>query len=126
MDDPDVIAFVHPDADRVTQQPVIRQRFGPERIDLEARRLDARLRLRRQRSLEQSLADAERRDNHGKGENDSVPRWTHGWLLYRGWVPDRTIRRTIASGSADRQARACAGGPFSFSCPYERRHPPRA
>ena len=38
VDDPDVIAGVDRDADRRAEDPVVRQRLGPERIDLEARR----------------------------------------------------------------------------------------
>src|SRR5207302_3616039 len=39
MDDPDVVLLVDPDADRHAEQPVIGQRLGPQRIDLEDRRL---------------------------------------------------------------------------------------
>jgi hypothetical protein len=39
VDDEDVIARVHADADRRSEHPVVRQRLGPHRIDLEARRL---------------------------------------------------------------------------------------
>ena len=39
MDDPDVIALVHRDADRRAEHPMVRQRLRPERIDLEVRRL---------------------------------------------------------------------------------------
>ena len=37
--DEDVIARVDAHADRVAQHPVVRQRLGPERVDLEPRRL---------------------------------------------------------------------------------------
>ena len=38
MDDPDVILRVDGDADRLPENPVIRQRLRPEGIDFEARR----------------------------------------------------------------------------------------
>ena len=40
MDDPDVILGVDPEADDLAEHPVVRQRLGPQRIDLEPRRLE--------------------------------------------------------------------------------------
>ena len=40
MHDEHVIARVHADADHVAEHPVVGQRLGPQRIDLEARRRD--------------------------------------------------------------------------------------
>ena len=59
MDDPDVVLVVDPDADRHAEQPVIRQRLGPQRIDFEARRLDAAV-LSSASVLQDHLPDAER------------------------------------------------------------------
>ena len=59
MDDPDVIALVDPDADRIAEQPVVGQRLRPERIHLEARRLRARPALGSGRAFEPGLAQTE-------------------------------------------------------------------
>jgi hypothetical protein len=45
VDDPNVVALVERHTNRRPEQPVVRQRFGPERIDLEVRRLDRLTRL---------------------------------------------------------------------------------
>jgi hypothetical protein len=42
VDDPHVVLRVHRDADRLAENPLVRQRPGPERIDFETRRLRAR------------------------------------------------------------------------------------
>jgi hypothetical protein len=41
MNDPDIVLIVHPDPDGRSEQPVIRQRLRPKRVDLERRRLDS-------------------------------------------------------------------------------------
>ena len=47
MNDPDVVLLIDPHADGPAEQPVIRQRLRPQRIDFEHRRLDgASLRVR--------------------------------------------------------------------------------
>jgi predicted 3-demethylubiquinone-9 3-methyltransferase (glyoxalase superfamily) len=52
---------------------VIRQRLGPERVDLESRRLHARSRLRRRGPLEQRLANGQRGEQcHEPYANDEV------------------------------------------------------
>jgi hypothetical protein len=60
MDDPDVIVGIDPDADRLTENPVIRHRLRPQRIDFEARRLHGAVALRFSRPVENRLRDAER------------------------------------------------------------------
>ena len=40
MDDPHVILGVDAEADHLAEHPIVWQRLGPERIDLEARRLE--------------------------------------------------------------------------------------
>ncbi len=40
MNDPDMILRVHRDADGLAHDPMVGQRLGPQRIDLEARRGD--------------------------------------------------------------------------------------
>jgi hypothetical protein len=59
MHDEDVIVRIHRDADDVPEHPVVRQRFGPQRVDLEPRRLHgmrarigAERRLRREERAE--------------------------------------------------------------------------
>ena len=56
--DPDVVLRVDADADRLAEDPVVRQRLGPERIHFEPRRLNGGLRA--DRSVERPLRDAER------------------------------------------------------------------
>ena len=55
--DPDVVLPVDTEANRLSEHPVVRQRFGPERIDFKPRRLDGR--LRGNRSIERPLRDPE-------------------------------------------------------------------
>src|SRR5919197_797082 len=59
MNDVDMIAGVDADPDRHAEDPVIRQRLRPHRIDLEARRHRLAVGLRLSRSFQQVLADAE-------------------------------------------------------------------
>ena len=77
MDDPDVIVGIHPDADRLSEHPVIGHRLRPERIHLEARRLHRGFALGRCRSLENPLGDAEYDQESEKTRSDddrAVPR----------------------------------------------------
>ena len=67
MDDPDVILVVDPDADRHAEQPAVRQRLRPQRIDLEARRLHPVLLLRLRLVLKHGLPDTE--PEHCGGEH---------------------------------------------------------
>ena len=61
MNDPDVILRVDRDADRLAEDPVVRQRLGPQRIDFEPRRLHRRGRgAERRPSIESARAEAER------------------------------------------------------------------
>ena len=66
MDDPDVVLVVDPDADRHAEQPAVRQRLRPQRIDLEARRLDTVLLLCLGRVLKDGLPDTEPEHCGGK------------------------------------------------------------
>ena len=52
MDDPDVILGVDAEANHLTEHPVVGQGLRPERIDLEARRLERTPILRIGRTLE--------------------------------------------------------------------------
>ena len=70
MNDVDVILAVDADADRIAEHPMIRQRFRPERIDLEPRRLHRRVHLGRGGFLEQSLAESEHDKERKKGRTD--------------------------------------------------------
>ena len=74
MDDPDVILRVHRHADRRAEQPVVGERLRPHRIDLEARRLRAALRLRIHCALDDELTDPER-DNE-RDERTADPEMT--------------------------------------------------
>ena len=80
VDDPDVVLLVDPDADRQAEHPVVRQRLGPERIDLEAWCLD-HLPAPRPRALQQRLAGAQRRqqcDAH-RADDQFASRGFHGF-----------------------------------------------
>ena len=80
VDDPDVIVGVHTDANRGSEDPMIRERLGPERVDFESRRLHGAFRLRGGGALEERLPDAERshkRDSGGADPEDSHTRLAH-------------------------------------------------
>jgi len=70
MDDPDVVARVHGDADRLAENPFVRERPRPERIDFEPRRLDGG-RLHRRRLLEPCGSDPEGCDDCEKRRTDT-------------------------------------------------------
>jgi hypothetical protein len=59
MDDPHVVLCVDVDADRTPQEPVIRQRFRPQRIHFEARCLHGCLLLSQSLRGEESFASSE-------------------------------------------------------------------
>ena len=63
MHDEHVIAIVHADADHVAEHPVIRQRLGPLRVDLEARR---RARRAARACLERALSDRRARRSRSR------------------------------------------------------------
>ena len=66
MNDPDVVLLIDPHSDGPAEQPVIRQRLRPQRVDLEHRCLDcAPLGVRL--VLQHGLADAERDDKCSQG-----------------------------------------------------------
>ena len=65
MHDPDVILGVDAEADHLAEDPVVRQRLGPERIDFEPRRLERAPVLRARPSLEHVAGDAERERSDG-------------------------------------------------------------
>jgi hypothetical protein len=58
MDDPDMVLGIDRDARDLTQDPIVRQRPGPEWIDLEAWRLGSRRSCRDQRGCDQAQPDA--------------------------------------------------------------------
>ena len=57
---PDVVAFVDRDADGRPDDPVVGQRIGPQRVDLEDRPPDQPVRLRGGLALQRGLAEAQR------------------------------------------------------------------
>src|SRR5262245_33527888 len=66
MNDPDVILLIDPGADRPAQQPIVRKRPRPKRVDLEHRRRHARA-LRLGLMLQKCLTNTE--TNHAGGEH---------------------------------------------------------
>ena len=66
MDDPHVILGIDRHADHRADHPMIRQRLGPERVDLESRRLSRVLPLRSRRSSERALRHRERSERDEK------------------------------------------------------------
>ena len=82
MDDPDVIALVDRHTDRRSEDPMIGQRLGPERIHLEVRSLTAVAVLTRQLPRHQHPS----RGEHDQDENKPAVRQhlAHGSLLERG------------------------------------------
>jgi len=65
MNDPDILLIIHPHADGPAEQPVVGERLGPQRVNLEHRR-DHGGALRLGAALEECLAQAERRDAAGE------------------------------------------------------------
>ena len=66
----DVILRIDADADHVAVDPMVGQRLGPERIDLEPRRLDAVGRLCVHRPLELVVRGAEGDESDKEGRTD--------------------------------------------------------
>ena len=64
MHDPDVVLRIDGHANRLAEHPVIGQRPGPQRIDLEGRRLHAGSALCRGDALERAARDEQRGDEH--------------------------------------------------------------
>jgi hypothetical protein len=77
MHDPDVITLIRPHADGVAEHPVIRQRFGPREVDLEAGRLHRAARLRRHAALDSRLGHAERDHHSEKHDTGEALRSSH-------------------------------------------------
>ncbi len=67
--DPDMILGVDAEPDHLAEHPVVRQGFGPERIDLELRRLDGGPVLRRH-VLEQLRGETERQRRRDESRPD--------------------------------------------------------
>ena len=65
MDAEDMVSGVNRDADRGTQDPMIRQRLGPQRIHLENRRFHTRL-LSRRCLVQHELTDTESNEHSDK------------------------------------------------------------
>ena len=118
MDDPDVILEVDADADGRTENPVIRQRLGPERIHLEPRSRCAGLRLRGRALLEPVLADTERHDAREKSRaNDNVSHAHHAaQYTVAGVMKDRVLALAVSH---------CRLRPLAGRWPLGARHPER-
>jgi hypothetical protein len=92
IDDPDDVLVVDPDANGVAQHPVVGKGLWPQRIDLEARGLDAV--LRGCNRFENCLRGAERADQKDKGAAyeesarafHAVPRPANPPPLARDWM----------------------------------------
>jgi len=69
MNDPDIVLIVDPNPDGRSEQPVIRQRLRPKRVDLERRRLDGAP-LRIHRTLQYGLAYRKREDKRENSRAD--------------------------------------------------------
>jgi len=82
VNDPDMILGIDGDADGLPENPVIRKRFGPQRIDFEPRR------LRRRRTSATQKNEGESQDDSSEAENT-----LHVETLYR-----------LSEGSATGQA----------------------
>ena len=78
MNDPDVILRIYRHANRHPQQPMIRQRFGPKRVDLEPRRLHP-FGLCGNDLLELDLADQQQAEGSQQcGADDEISLAGHG------------------------------------------------
>ena len=71
MDHPHVILLIHPQPDGPAEQPVIRQGLGPQRINLEHRRLH-RIALRLGFVLQHGLANGQPGDAQGEHQPHNV------------------------------------------------------
>ncbi len=71
MDDPDMIVLVDRDAGDLAENPIVGQRFWPERLDLEARNV-----------LGSCLPGGEPAGDHQRGEPDDAQPVNHGVLSY--------------------------------------------
>src|SRR4029078_1269543 len=71
MDDPDVLLRVDGHADRLSENPLVRQRLRPQRIDLEPRCRDAAFELRVGEALEVRRTRAERREQYEQSDADA-------------------------------------------------------
>jgi len=80
MNDPDVILAIHRHADGVALNPVVRQRLGPHRVDLEPGRLDARG-FDGGFFLEPRRADSECRDHCDECKTDTKITFHVGLML---------------------------------------------
>ncbi len=74
MNDPDVVLRINPEPDRLTLIPAVGQRLGEGRIDLEARRHHAVLRLRRGDALHGALRERQSNEKrHEASADQQVP-----------------------------------------------------
>src|SRR5262249_23481229 len=71
VNDPDVIAGVDADANRLSEIPAVRQRLRPHRIDFEARRLHGAVGLRGDALFEEHLPDAKPREQRDERASDN-------------------------------------------------------
>ena len=101
MDDPDVIALIDRHADRRSEDPMIGQRLGPERIDFEVRRLNRVAALPRQLPRDEHAC----RGEHDQDEDKPAIRQhlAHGSLLERGdYIRGSGLRDSGLRGSGFR------------------------
>jgi hypothetical protein len=80
MDDPDVVVCIDPDADRLSEHPVIGHRLGPQRIDFEARRHRCAFALRVGDPVQNHLRDRE----HGEHDDQRCNQLFHTEPHFRG------------------------------------------
>src|SRR5262249_49909542 len=106
MDHPDVVVLVDPHADRPAEQPVVGQRFRPQRVDHEARRLHGRA-LRFGLLLQDHLPDAEP-DDAGNEHRAGDP---------SGLGLDHRVLPVCASAAHARAAFSCSCGDYRAAQP---------
>jgi hypothetical protein len=94
VDDPDVVLGVHRHADGRSEQPVVRQRLGPERVDLEDRRFDLGLRVDRG-TIERGL-------RHPQGRQHREKQARHEQVSLVGQLPHGSTPRESPVGARSR------------------------
>jgi hypothetical protein len=87
MDDPDVILSINRYANGHSHQPAIRQRFGPERVYLEARRHDSLFALHTGSLLECAFGDGKGGERNNKKRADIKITLSHEISLSAFVVP---------------------------------------
>jgi hypothetical protein len=72
MDDPHLILLVDPEADRLSEHPVVRHRLRPERVDLELRHHHLAVGLGDRLLFEHVLGDAQNREQGDQPRTDQT------------------------------------------------------